>query len=797
MKAGFIDAELWQKLRYGDTFENIAVANGVTLRRGMKGQLRKSTDIADLEALGIDTSALKPYYEHYLPLKGTVDIAAGDVLRKEPNKGVDKREESPAIVAAKGHENMVRDPLTQLFFDYTTAVHNEEQNIWKQMLLDVAFDHVSTKPVPRVSVTANPTYGDISAGVYKNMDGARRAAEEGLVKVWRDGQAYYISFADKSISDVFKKYDISKFVQGYNRAARFLATLYTTRNPMFIASNIARDFQSGLQYNIMQGAKQAKRYTFYWSQFGGDSINRIFELFRDTWKQLRDGKTPDTAAGRYIQEYFENGGPTAYNQMLSFNDLSDSYRDVLKALDKAKGDPDKFEKALKKAGGLVDWLERVGEMSELAARICTYCAARDGGKPIAKAIWESKEATVNFDKHGKAKYRQFFPLFANFQNAAIQACRREKQLWLNHKVAYPMLKAVVGVTKIGFSLGASYALYCMLTDDKELKGFDEFAKDYFRINTHTGSANIMLSWYGGSISFPVPLDDLWLHKACWLIGKRIFGGYREDETVGNDIAEVVSQVADMQGSNPIGSYLGTYPVTERDWSQAERLGWAFGFSNPLFSPIEQIVANTDFTGKPLVRDNENNLPRYKLDFHQSGWAHSVAEWLNTVTGGDAAHAGWINCSGADLTTLIKAYGGGPLEFGQRVMESGDIGIHWATGKPMDRYGEERQVGTYDFLSEFPMTNRYTKGGLDAYDKQEAKLTSMANRNRREKLEKAIKNIDKEIERENVTDKGEHLHKTLENVQAEINKYSSPLMALEWEAKNIIGYGVVRSAGEVC
>jgi hypothetical protein len=611
---------------------------------------------------------------------------------------------------------MVGDPIARLCYDYTVAIHNEEENKWKLQLLDIVRYHQSTTPPKkRMAVATSRKYINGLIGAFDEVRINPHAMSEHEVAVFENGSQVVIRFADKSIAEAVnpEKVKVGKFLQTLNKFNRFLANAYTSKNPAFVVPNVIRDYQAGFQYNLAKGKKQWMIYRKMMAN--ARSRQALYDLLINREDHSAWG---NTKYADYVQEFLDNGGPTAVNRMASLDNIQDELNKTAKAINEAKTPLSGLKKG---ARATTEWLGRIGEMAELTTRLATYIAARECGKSVSLAALEAKEVSVNFDRKGKASIRKYFPLFSIFQNAALQSLRREWGLMREAPLTYAAYRLIKPAMHVGLSIYVGMILNGIDGDDEE--AVKEYLLNYFSVNSHTASANFLIPTSKGmTLSIPAAIDDMGFNKLAFLITKRVIlnsvtgQAYNAEESAMDDVIEVVSQFADMAGQNPLTVGLSTLTPSFDDMEVGERAIYAWS-ANPVLSPFIQTGLNRDykgekFYGEPIV---DQGRPRNYYDWNKNSFGHSVAKLLNDATGGNDAVPGFINIQGAAIDLFLSSYLGGYGDFASKTLDTGKNAgeLLFGDGK-VEEYGKEKEIGLADVISDLPVAYRFAKAPIEVY-----------------------------------------------------------------------------------
>lgn len=186
--------------------------------------------------------------------------------------------------------------------------------------------------------------------------------------------------------------------------SRMMAQLCTSYNPEFVMRNIMRDAEfASSNVTSKEGARYGALWAKYYAQLGfykGASTISFKDLSGTTglglFAKYRNG-TLDTSdkVQRYFKEFMENGGETGWVQIKNMQDWTKEYKKDVKS-ERSKID--------KGGAALRDFffgnLANINEVAENIARFATYCASRDSNRSIIRSVYDAKEVSTNFNRHG-------------------------------------------------------------------------------------------------------------------------------------------------------------------------------------------------------------------------------------------------------------------------------------------------------------------------------------------------------------------------------------------------------------
>lgn len=412
-------------------------------------------------------------------------------------------------------------------------------------------------------------------------------------------------------------------------ANRWLAANFTTRNPAFVLSNLVRDL---IFSNVAVSIKEDGKYS---SRFRKNILKAMPVVLRNL-----NGKSNNTEADRYFQEFIENGGETGY---MHLNDVEKYKKKVRKELSKINGEMGSAKMAMDFA---IDRLEDFNRWAEDISRFTTYMTSRQMGKSITESVNDAKEVTVNFNKKGAGyKTGGFFGMtsgiFRNlylFFNASVQSLTNFKRLYDKQPVKF--YSALGGFMSAGFLMPMiNNVLYSIFGggDDDPYNDLPEWVRRN-NLCIYTGNDTFL--------TIPLPIEL----RAFYGLGDYAYQltTGKEKPSATNIAKGTVGQLADLLPLNPTGN---------------EGLKT---FMPDIMSPIfEAYVWNQDFTGKPVAKISPFNErdPEWKRVYKgTSGWLVDTSKFLNDISNGSGPGSefrkGFIDFNPAKVEHLLESYFGG-------------------------------------------------------------------------------------------------------------------------------------------
>lgn len=444
--------------------------------------------------------------------------------------------------------------------------------------------------------------------------------------------------------------------------SRKMAQLCTSFNPEFVMRNMIKDFEfASTNLLAKEGLVYTKRFEQYYAKVGIIEGIRNSKLkdFADTggfglYAKYRNG-TLDTTnkLHRYFKEFMENGGETGWVQIKNMEDFTKEYKLHI------KGERKKVQKVGKGIyNAIFKNLENVNEIAENLARFATYCASRDSNRSIIRSVYDAKEVSTNFNRHGsgnavysfkngemgnsKTARRNIYGFtaawFRNssmFFNAGIQSTNLLIKNFKNNKAG-----TIGYIASAPFISGMAMALLNNFIisneDEKDRKGVkDPYAElpDYIRRN------NLCIYIGGGEfVTIPLAIEERAFYglgdfAAGMTFSKNISSQKMPNLTENKDIDKYLNPFMDAVGCMsqlvPVADYLGNasfgkHPVQETIKAVAPSAT----------SPFLEWMYNSDWKGAPILRDNkfDENQPSWMLAYKGTPeWMINMNKKVNALT----------------------------------------------------------------------------------------------------------------------------------------------------------------------
>lgn len=438
------------------------------------------------------------------------------------------------------------------------------------------------------------------------------------------------------------------------KISRAMAQLCTSFNPEFVMRNMIKDFEfASTNLLAKEGFAYTKRFEKYYAKVGLIEGIRNSKLkdFGDTggfglFAKYRNG-TLDTSdrVQKYFKEFMENGGETGWVQIMNMKDWTDRYKMHIEG---------ERKKAQKVGKGFYDAifknLENVNEIAENLARFATYCASRDSNRSVIRSIYDAKEVSTNFNRHGSGNAVYSFKngemgtgktarkniygftaaWFRNgsmFFNAGIQSTNLLIKNFKNNKAG-----TIGYIASAPFLSGMAMALlnnfFISYEDEKDRKGVkDPYAElpDYIR------RTNLCVYIGGGEfVTIPLAIEERAFYGlgdfvAGMTFSKNISSQKMPNLTENKDIDKYLNPFMDAVGCMsqlvPVADYLGNSSFGKHPAQETFK-----AVAPSPTAPFLEWIYNSDWKGAPIQRDD-------KYDENQPSWMlayKGTPEWMITL-----------------------------------------------------------------------------------------------------------------------------------------------------------------------
>lgn len=466
---------------------------------------------------------------------------------------------------------------------------------------------------------------------------------------------------------------IGVMARSVESANRWLSSVYTTRNPDFVLTNLARD--AGYT-NTMVWLKEDSSYAVNFNRNYATRANLV-NMIR-LYSRLMNGKLDLTDPTEMLfSQFISNGGETGYTAM---RDLDAHKTKIKKELKKLSSDLS----VRKVWNASFDMLDLFNKAAENSARFAAFITSREAGRTLDRSIYDAKEISVNFNKKGAgAKFLDsygaqvkndirdlswknpnllkltkdvaiYLTVFSSgvgrsffaFWNAAIQGSTNFGRVVKRHP------KKALTAMAIMFALGLANAMVGASGDDDDDA---EEGNGYFDHPSNTRRSNLMLRINGKSwASIPLPVEYRAVYGMGELLGSVMSG---KERYTNQELAhEVLCQVSQVLPLDVIGEGSGAFVPTA-------------------VKPLYEVVTNESWTGLPIYKQtayNERDPAYTKAYSNTNKQLVGMSKMLNELSGGDSQKSGWLDVvNPAVVEHLGRGYLGGYFNLVDKLVKTGE------------------------------------------------------------------------------------------------------------------------------
>jgi hypothetical protein len=682
-------------------------------------------------------------WNNYVPLRGWAET---DEFDYTTHFGTSQK----AIIRAKGRKSMADNPFSHILNMVNTAVVMSERNKVKQATAalvannkEALKDYVWYKNTYFVDTGDKDTEGNPI--IYETLDRPEQKlwddkkvttklppqdykrhvtsgqAKEREVEFYENGEKKYLIFhnVDPAVARALSgvrgtdvtssfntwvntpiwSYKEKTIIPSVGSATRFLSSVMTSRNPAFVLPNMARDIPLAIMSEWIHGST-------------ADAMAMIPAL-RDAqaviWRDVVGKKKVSGETERYYKEFKESGAETGYVHQVSAEEYKKRLeKEIRRAARKGGADATRKMQDAWKAG--LNALDSLSEWSENTTRFAVYLVHRRKGDSVDKAALASKNASVNFNRKGRAT-PAVNGLFAFF-NAGVQAGDMYFKLWGSN------WKKMAAAHSFLVLQGFLSAMLMDLFGGED----DEGTRNYDKISEYTRHNSLVVPLPGTNKAATIPMPHVLrvMHgigvSAYDMMTGRVSFGHAVKETLGSIPADVVP--IDMGGMFTRDGSISPKPLIPT-----------------VVKPVYELMINENFMGYDIVPEPYSKAQENKADFRRHRDDVSTASsWLTEkayrIGGGDDTGLKHVvkdgkmteippllDVSPETIDYLVGAYTGGLGKFALNVMTTSSgvfsAGKELMIGSDFDEAIKEIKTNRIPVVRRFlrnpngdPMVRRY-------------------------------------------------------------------------------------------
>lgn len=631
----------------------------------MLARRRELIKTAELEKEGV-VDAWQNAYKHYVPLKG--QDADGALPRTGRGYVVSGKESKMAM----GRNSKAQSPSTQAIQDLTESLIRNRKNEVGNAFLKLVQDNpdkdywqVFTDDKPdttrRIVEKKDPATGDTIHQV-EEAPVAMALMSDKYFATKKDSKTYYIKLHDERLMKAMKNMGpetTGTVLRAFGSINRFLSSVNTMYNPVFLVTNFARDLQTAVmsiygEQGRSDGLLVGKKMSAL--RVALDSPAAMMAVYDSLRGNQRSGKAGEWQ--KLWKEFVEDGAKTGWFRI---NDIENRMKEMDRLVTQAKGGWQ--GQSIQAWHSFFKLIEDGNNAVENALRLSAYKHGRDAGMSRQQAASLAKNLTVNFNRRGElGTVLNSLYMFANASTQGtanmIRALGRlegngpllQRLRWSNLNRTQKLSLAAVGAGYMLASLNRAGAGQ----DDDGVNWYDK-VPDYVKEHNLV----IMKSLFGGKQgeywTFPLPYGYNMLY---------MLGGTAEGVASGN-------LKPTKAAGNIVGGMLGAFNPLGSEDSKTLTGTLLKNLSPTLPRAFIDYAMNENFMGTQIRRENApwgTPKPDSTLGRRSTPETYkSFVNWLNTATGGSQYRSGAVDINPDTLKYWIDYISGGTGRFiGQTV-----------------------------------------------------------------------------------------------------------------------------------
>lgn len=684
-----------------DSFwEKVNAATQFSLKKNLEGQLINQKTYDELIAR----------YEYYIPLRGHDETVAEDRWDYTPQMGTffvnpllkangrRSRSETPfAFIAQQAQSSITaanKNILTQTILRlankdktglmsvnrawYELKGEQDGQPLWEQVQAEYSSDPDTYRKNIEMFEAKMQTLAEagqaFQSGKKLNIGGLfikPKQAEQHEVHVYQNGIDYVIYInANPAVAKAINGSNIketSDVMKKVAKMSRFMAANFTTRNPIFVATNFSRDY---IFASSILPVKESMKYALQFQKNIPEAVGALQRYIRNKADLTKE-------ADRYMMEYIMNGAKTGYSHIVEIQSVQKEIEKDIK-----KGDHRNIAERIFQVFGAAN------EFAENLSRFSVYMTSRKDGRSIVRSVSDAKEVTVNFNRSGAGGTIANFvrPAYL-FVNAGIQAFSNIVKVAVKNPKKISALFAFY--TLSGAIMAPALAL---------LLGGDDGLDDYYNLGEWERQNNLCLYTGKGFIKIPLPHELRVFHRT----GDNILHALAGKKDVTEAMIEIPLGFSDLIPIDPMGA-------VEASWAE---------YTPDFMKPFTQLAANRNFMGGRIYNEwIDPNTPGYlKARTNKKGKPFTpdilvnTSKTLDNITGGDGVEQGLISINPDLVEHFARGYFGGlystamqSINFASKLAgfnKSGDITIRDTPLKTFFTSNEDLNVSSSGINNKF-------------------------------------------------------------------------------------------------
>ena len=609
----------------------------------------------------------------------------------------------------KGRTTLAGDIIYQVIADNYETIVRGEKNLVLQRLYKFAEEYRDN---------------DVWETLTPKQVGSKKPTKFEAIPVFFNGEAHYIKMRDQRMNEIINESSYesaSKLLTFFSAINRFASMMFTTYSPEFWITNFGRDLQAAVfnvlaEQEIEDGLLVGKKILKGIAQESLLSLRTIFAV-------ETTGKSKLKETAKYYEEFKEDGAPTAWIENLHPDKIKNAFDQIAELSDAGTASLMSKKQLSVAANKVSEYVLSVNSAFENAIRLAVYIKARKAGVSREKAAETAKTITIDFNASGTWS-RGFNATYLFFNAATQNVARLVRTLGTLKTVVDPVTgkkkKTTTGAQKLAFGIiGFGYLvtqLNIAFSGDDE----DELEK-YMDVPDYEKTRNIIFYPPKSFRKYLMSLtDEEGYIKLPTTYGYNMFFNF------GVAMAELQSgqRSPASAAAFAFNSFIdGILPIQVQTSDKSTLNGFVKTFAPSATKPFIEVLTNEAYNGSPVYREGfpTDKTPRSYKGFERSFTEKSMSEitkTLNDISGGSEYVSGGIDWNPDATVYILNYFGGGPLTFAEKTVNSVDIAYKKAMGESQDVNPNDIPI-LRRFLGS---TNPY--GDYETYYERKEEITSL-------------------------------------------------------------------------
>ena len=462
------------------------------------------------------------------------------------------------------------------------------------------------------------------------------------------------------------------FSKWNNAVKNFMASVFTSYSPTFALRNMFRDWT---HFRTMLGVREGRGYAKRANKYYRQSLFKMVGLFR----KYREGTlNMDNEMERDFKDFMDNGGITGFVQMQKIDDIQKQMEKLYKQ--QKDGKPVRLNNKVWEY--TLGAIEALNEGIENNARFATFRASRHyAGRTKARAAYDAKEITVNFNKKGAGSKTAGFKSQNKVVEDAAKAFGVTSQILGEGRIFFNATVQAIATTFKNFqkadgSLNKGYIA----------KWAARYALPPFAFGLALPMINQALAAaFGGDDDDPYANLPEWTRRKniCIYIGNNNFITI----PIGQELAAFLAlgdmfagltyapnlKPVDRSIDEEMVGIMNTFSPVDIDTKitkgglMEDPVDELVGRTFSVLAPLVAVGQNLGWTGRPIYREdkfqNDQFTPEYQMVYSGTNPALvNASKLLHELGGGDDIVRGKLEVNPAIVQYLWEQYSGGPGKF---------------------------------------------------------------------------------------------------------------------------------------